>query len=63
VPLLRRRVIPSRFGERYARGHVVEDGRHLYVTAGFGTSGWPVRLLAPPEVVILALRPAAARPL
>jgi uncharacterized protein len=62
VPILRRRVIPSRFGERYARGHVVEDGRHLYVTAGFGTTGWPVRLLAPAEVVILELRPEAAPP-
>jgi predicted MPP superfamily phosphohydrolase len=62
VPVLRRRVIPSRYGERYARGHIVEDGRHLYVTAGFGTSGWPVRLLAPPEVVILELRPEGARP-
>jgi predicted MPP superfamily phosphohydrolase len=59
VPLVRRRFIPSRFGERYARGHVVEDGRHLYVTAGFGTTGWPVRLLAPPEVVILRLTAAA----
>lgn len=55
VPVLRRRFIPSRYGERYARGHVVEDGRHLYVTAGVGTSGWPVRLLAPPEVVVLRL--------
>ena len=62
IPLVRRRAIPSRFGERYARGHVVEDGRHLYVTAGFGTTGWPVRLLAPPEVVILELRPEAAPP-
>jgi predicted MPP superfamily phosphohydrolase len=62
VPLLRRRAIPSRFGERYARGHIVEDGRHLYVTAGFGTSGWPVRLLAPSEVVVLTLRPGSAPP-
>ena len=62
VPVLRRKVIPSRYGERYARGHVVEGGRHLYVTAGFGTSGWPVRLFAPAEVVILALRPEAAPP-
>jgi uncharacterized protein len=62
VPVLRRRVIPSRFGERYARGHVEEGARHLYVTAGFGTSGWPVRLLAPPEVVVLVLRPGSARP-
>jgi predicted MPP superfamily phosphohydrolase len=58
VPRLRRRFIPSRYGERYARGHVVEGGRHLYVTAGVGTTGWPVRLLAPPEVVVLRLTPA-----
>lgn len=56
VPVLRRRVIPSRFGERYARGHVVEGGRHLFVTSGIGTSRWPVRLRRPPEVVILRLR-------
>jgi predicted MPP superfamily phosphohydrolase len=62
VPLIRRPFIPSRFGERYARGHVVEDGRHLYVTAGFGTTGWPVRLLAPPEVVILRLSAGGAPP-
>jgi uncharacterized protein len=59
VPVLRRPVIPSRYGERYARGHIVEDGRHLYVTSGLGTSGLPVRLLAPPEVVVLELVSAA----
>jgi uncharacterized protein len=62
VPVLRRRAIPSRFGERYARGHVEEGGRHLYVTAGYGTSGWPVRLLAPSEVVVLRLTPASEPP-
>jgi len=62
VPLVRRRFMPSRFGERYARGHKVEGGRHLFVTSGLGTTGWPVRLLAPPEIVILRLRPAAAPP-
>jgi predicted MPP superfamily phosphohydrolase len=62
VPWLRRPLIPSRFGERYARGHVVEDRRHLYVTSGVGTTGWPVRLLAPSEAVILALTPAGAPP-
>jgi hypothetical protein len=62
VPLVRRPFIPSRFGERYARGHVVEDGRHLYVTSGLGTTGWPVRLLAPPEVVVLRLTAASAPP-
>ena len=55
IPVLRRPVIPSHYGERYARGHVIEDGRHLYITSGLGTSGLPVRLLAPPEVVVLEL--------
>lgn len=55
IPVLRRPAIPSRYGERYARGHVIEDGRHLYITSGLGTSGLPLRLLAPPEVVVLGL--------
>jgi uncharacterized protein len=59
IPVLRRAVIPSRYGERYARGHVVEDGRHLYITSGLGTSGLPVRLFAPPEVVVLELTSSA----
>lgn len=56
LPLLGRRVVPSEFGERYAYGHVVEQGRHLYVTAGVGTSILPVRFLVPPEIVVLTLR-------
>ena len=56
LPLLGRRVVPSKFGERYARGHVVEQGRHLYVTSGVGTSVLPVRFLVPPEIAILTLR-------
>jgi predicted MPP superfamily phosphohydrolase len=63
IPVLRLPAIPSRYGERFVRGHVVEDGRHLYVTSGLGTSGLPVRLFRPPEIVILELRsdPAASR--
>ena len=56
VPVLRRPAIPSRYGERYARGHVVEEDRHLYVSSGLGTSGLPLRLFVPPEVVVLELR-------
>jgi predicted MPP superfamily phosphohydrolase len=55
IPLLRRKAIPSRYGDRYHAGHIVEDGRHLYVTAGVGTSTLPLRLLRPPEAVILTL--------
>ncbi len=56
LPLLGRRVVPSKFGERYAYGHVVENGRHLYVTSGVGTSVLPVRFRVPPEIALLTLR-------
>jgi uncharacterized protein len=56
IPLLRRLAIPSYYGERYARRHHDADGRRLYVSSGVGTSGMPVRLFAPPEVVLLELR-------
>jgi predicted MPP superfamily phosphohydrolase len=55
LPLLGRRVVPSDFGERYAYGHVVENGRHLYVTSGVGTSVLPVRFMVPPEIAMLTL--------
>lgn len=48
--------IPSRYGTRYARGHYVEGGRHLYVSSGVGTSVLPLRLGVVPEVVLLRLR-------
>ena len=48
-------VVPSRYGSRYAAGHVIEGGRHLFVTTGVGTSIIPVRFAVPPEVVILTL--------
>jgi predicted MPP superfamily phosphohydrolase len=56
IPVLRRPAIPSSHGERYARRHHDDGGRRLYVSSGLGTSGLPVRLLAPPEVVLLELR-------
>jgi predicted MPP superfamily phosphohydrolase len=52
-------VIPSRYGDRFANGHVVEGGRHLYVTSGVGTSVHPVRFGRPPEIVVLRLRASA----
>lgn len=55
LPLLRRRTIPSRFGDRYAGGHVEEDGRHLYVSRGIGSAYLPVRFRVPPEIAVLVL--------
>jgi predicted MPP superfamily phosphohydrolase len=60
VPLVGRPIVPSSYGERFAIGAVVEDGRHLFVTSGVGTSILPVRFLVPPEISLLELRPEAA---
>jgi predicted MPP superfamily phosphohydrolase len=49
-------LVPSRYGARYAAGHIVEGGRHLFVTTGVGMSILPVRFAVPPEVVVLTLR-------
>lgn len=46
----------GRFEQRYALGHIVEDGRHLFVSTGIGTSIYPVRFLVPPEVAFITLK-------
>ena len=46
-------VVPSRFGDRYVYGHIVEDNRHLVVSGGLGCSGFPVRFGSPPEIVLI----------
>ena len=55
-PLIGSVVQSSRYGERYVAGHVVENGHHLFVTTGIGTSIAPVRFGVPPEIVLLTLR-------
>jgi len=55
VPFLWRHYVPSRYGARYAYGHVIEDERHLIVSGGLGTSIIPARLGVPPEIVHITL--------
>jgi len=57
IPYVRLPFMPSHHGERFARGHIVEHGRHLVVGTGLGTSGLPIRLFAPPELLVLELHP------
>ncbi len=59
LPLIGRPIVPSRYGQRYAAGLVVENGRPLFVTTGTGTSILPVRFRVPPELVTLRLRGSA----
>jgi hypothetical protein len=54
--------IPSRYGLRYAYGHIVEQARDLVVSGGLGShfvAGRPIRLGAPPEIVVVDLDAAA----
>ena len=45
-------VVPSRYGSRYVH---VEDGRHLIVSGGLGTSILPVRIGTQPEIFMIEL--------
>jgi predicted MPP superfamily phosphohydrolase len=48
-------IVPSRYGNRFAYGHIVERGRHMIVSGGLGCSFAPVRLGVPPEIVLVRL--------
>ena len=52
LPLIRRRMIPS----RYVAGTVDEDGKRMFISRGVGETHLPLRLAAPPEVAILRLK-------
>lgn len=55
LPIIGRPVIPSKYGQRFAYGHIVEGGRHLLVSSGLGLSGLPVRFMVPPEIAVVTL--------
>ena len=48
-------VVPSRFGNRYAYGHVVEGSRNLIVSGGLGFSIAPIRFGVRPEILAVDL--------
>jgi predicted MPP superfamily phosphohydrolase len=56
LPFIGSPIVPSRFGQRYARGLIREGEKLLYVTTGVGTSIIPVRFGVPPEYAILSVR-------
>jgi uncharacterized protein len=49
-------IVPSKYGHRYASGQIIENGKHLFVSTGIGTSILPIRLFVPPEISILTLK-------
>jgi predicted MPP superfamily phosphohydrolase len=60
LPFIGRPIVPSAYGQRFAYGHVREEGRDLIVSAGLGCSIMPVRLGVPPEITVVTLRRAEA---
>ncbi len=48
-------IVPSRYGNRYAYGHIHEDHRDLVVSGGIGCSIAPVRCGMTPEITLVTL--------
>ena len=55
LPLLWPHFVPSKYGARFAYGHIFEQDRHMIVSGGLGTSIVPARLGVPPEIVHVTL--------
>jgi predicted MPP superfamily phosphohydrolase len=55
LPLIGRPVIPSRYGQRFAYGHIVEGGRNLVVSSGLGMTAVPMRFNVPPEIALVTV--------
>jgi predicted MPP superfamily phosphohydrolase len=59
IPVVRDKVTPSMYGDHYAGGLFEEGERVMYVSRGIGTSSFPIRFGAVPEVVMLTLAGSA----
>ena len=55
-------VTSSIYGQKYRAGLVQGPRAQVYVSRGVGTTGLPVRLCCPPEIVLLTLRSPASAP-
>lgn len=55
LPVLGRLIVPSRYGQELAIGHIVQGGTNMFVTTGIGTSILPVRFRVPPEIALITL--------
>jgi uncharacterized protein len=61
LPFLGRLIVPSRYGQRYAYGHIVEGSRQMFVSSGIGNAILPARYGVPPEIVLLRIAAPAAQ--
>lgn len=56
LPVIGRPVVPSSYGQKFAAGHMKENGLDIFVTTGVGTSILPFRFMVPPEIAVLTVR-------
>lgn len=56
LPVLGRPIVPSSYGQKFAAGHVRENGLDVFVSTGVGTSILPFRFMVPPEIAVLTIR-------
>ncbi len=56
LPIIGAPVVPSFFGQKYARGLVTEAGIDIFTTSGIGTSILPFRFMVTPEIAIVTIR-------
>jgi len=49
------RVVPSKYGDKYAYGHIVEGSKQMIVSAGLGMTGLPIRFLNKPEITLVTI--------
>jgi hypothetical protein len=54
-PIIGSPIVPSGEGQKYAFGHVRENGVDMFITTGIGTSILPFRFLVPPEIAVLTV--------
>lgn len=49
-------IIPSIYGKKYDYGHIIENGKNLFVTSGLGMTTLPVRFFNRPEIALICLK-------
>jgi uncharacterized protein len=56
IPIIGPRIAASGHrSTRYTYGHIVEDDRHMIISAGLGASVAPIRFMRPPEIVDITI--------
>ena len=56
LPVIGAPIVPSSYGQKFARGHVKDAGLDIFVTSGVGTSILPLRFMVVPEIAVVTIR-------